>query len=1513
MSWLHRNRKNKSGERIDFKFSNFQLIQAPKGWDKLFVSIISVETGKTISKSSKALVRNGSCQWTETLSESIWISQEDTSKEMEENLFKFVVSMGSARSGILGEATVNMTGYMNSRASAAVLLPLKKCNHGTILQVKIQCSTPRSKPRNEEFKKKNSHVENLNEDCNDMDIKSDGSARTSSRSIGSSSSKDMGSASHLGEPESKETSFSALGSRHSSDSLEGSVGRENFSPRNLLNSDGYNPNGRQDSPSSQKSAPHGSYSVDDPSRSNNSSFNSRINGSGNLSQNHHQESGKTSSRAIATSSLKNPGSSKNLLETAEDTIEELRAEAKMWERNARKLMLDLDILRKECSDQSKNQANLEMELSAAYTECDGLKKEVEQLKLMLEESILKQATTDVTTFQANVTQIQKELEDEIKFQKESNDDLALQLKRSQESNIELVSVLQELEETIEEQKVEIDNFSALQLKLSETENSIQGKLEENRGLALQLEQLQESEKNLQINVRLLEQTLEDKSHELEIEQSLNSRILHDIQDRETEYKCKLSAKEAEITSLEAKLSESLDERHQDEMGLENEGNPNLIGEIAALKEKVQELEMDCNELTDENLELLFKLKGLKNNTTGRETSCDFLSTERPAKSFASSESDVSKVKPTLYHLEEELKKKINGEDQPAAFETSQLFSELIKQLQMAFSLVKRPWHNISSHGCEYDRDNLGELNSTCMIAEKGQAEAVLIYLVELNKLLEAKIMECVVLKHDEIEIRKSNKHVMEVQDGMEDFLLKENKFSLLIQKLESLKMELEIKVEDLSKELTEKIEEIVKLESNLLLKEEEIVVLRQCESKLEAQVSDLQKENVQLKREMDILVKESNITSKCLDDLQKELMVLGNSVDSHVSANKILERKSSELESGKGDVELHLFEVEQENIQLSERISGLEAQLRYLTDEKESSRLEIENSRVFTMNLQDEIARLGIEMETQKVNLKQKLQDMQNRWSEAQDECEYLKRANPKLQATAESLMEECSSLQQSNGELRKQKSNLHEHCMHLEAELRESRKRFADCSERVEGLEENFSSMLEEFASREKILTLELDVLLQDNRKHKEKLILEETLLNQMYLDKTDEVEKLQREVDHLTQQIYATHDERERIASNAVHEVSSLREDNAKLECALQEVQSKVKWTENALKTIQTESEMKVQSLMDELAAAKQSREMLLADHERMLKSFENYKSSGEKFNTTVNDLELKLTFSEYERQQLVEETASLKAQLQKIACLQDEVVDLKKELNAAKYEKVKLEASLKSISGDCEELKAEKISYIEKISILQKALSEVEECKRGRVALEEKILRMEGDLHAKEALCSQDAELKNELSRIKRTNTQFQRKIQQLDEEKDEWLKRAQAFEEELNLLKEENPGKGDNAVDSFNKGAYVGVDLLSKIQLLENELAEAWEANSMYKVQLKRVLSEGRQADAGRKSMAEGEVVAKERYERTKSSLETELRDLQDRYFNMSLKFAEVEAQREELVMKLKTSKSGKRWF
>ncbi|RWW09812.1 hypothetical protein GW17_00026683 [Ensete ventricosum] len=132
---LHRHRSDRFGEKVEFKLSNLQAIKVPRGWDKLFLSIVSVDSGKMIAKTGKSTVRSGNCQWTGT--ESIWVFQDNASKELEECHFKIVVSPASARSIILGEVTLNVADYLGKEESSPLFLPLKKCESGTTLQVKI--------------------------------------------------------------------------------------------------------------------------------------------------------------------------------------------------------------------------------------------------------------------------------------------------------------------------------------------------------------------------------------------------------------------------------------------------------------------------------------------------------------------------------------------------------------------------------------------------------------------------------------------------------------------------------------------------------------------------------------------------------------------------------------------------------------------------------------------------------------------------------------------------------------------------------------------------------------------------------------------------------------------------------------------------------------------------------------------------------------------------------------------------------------------------------------------------------------------------------------------------------------------------------------------------------------------------------------------------------------------------------------------------------------------------------
>lgn len=1299
----------------------------------------------------------------------------------------------------------------------------------------------------------------------------------------SSPSQDFTVPSNQGKYDSEESSHSEPSLHHISNPVEGYKKGEHLNSGDDLNSNnGHIPRRRHVGASPRRSSSsQDEYFPDDRSLSSQSSCNSGII----CSRMDLQSGGKGSDAASSV----NAGS-KDLLEAAEGTIDELRAEAKMWERNARKLMLDLDMLRNEFLDQSKKQADLAAEMSASYAERDGLKKEIELLKLSLEESTVKQRGTDGSTFQSEgLTHIQKELEREIKYQQESNANLALQLRRSQESNIQLVSVLQELEEIIEQQKAEIENLSQLQSKYpTDIESPNEQNLEDNKCLSLHLQQLQESEKRLQMNVELLEKALDDKTKELKNEQSLNRQSLLNV---EREYKHKLCDKDDEI----AKLLKSIRERQSETLVQNDATNVDLVREIESLKEKVQELERDCNELTDENLELLLKLKESKNGSFEKVGSFSSVSSEFPTKS-ASVGSEVSDVEPQIYDIE--LNKKLT-EDQGIAHEASQLFVELLKQIEVGFHRLMKPilgnYSSAVSKKYEYLHDNLVNLTKKDMQNSKLCAESIAKYFFELNNLLDERMTEFEeIFKYDKLEIQNKNVVIAESEKNLKDYILK-------IQEHESARAELEADYANMLTELSQKVSEIEKLEADLLSKEAESITLIHNQRELEVQISDLEMRKNQLEENYQTAQMESSVTSKCMDDLRNDLAVLGSSLDSHVSANKILERKTSELEIEKRGLECKIIELEQERLQLQERVSSLDIQVRQLKEENEFYESELKDSESAIANLKIQIRSLELDMVAQESNLKQELHDTQDQLLETQRDCEFLRRDNQELHSSALRLGEECKILQTLNKELKKKELELHEQCSQLEAQFQESEESFCQFSKRIEALEENLASMLESFSLKEKILQSELDALLQENRTEKEKLNRQETLWDEKHLEMSSELKNMQEEAEFLTRQISAVVEEKKKVESEASSKISRLLADKTQLEKTLQEAYHKIELSESELNTVKEGSQREVQRLMSEVATSEQSQVLLKSEHKKLLKQMASYRKAEENLKTALNDLELKLTVSDYENQQLREENVHMKVQYRRIGELQDEVSYFKNKIEECRSEKENMEASLRTISGENETLRTEKMSGTERILSLQEEVSEFESCKQKRVALEEELLQMKDALLTKEALLVQKIDLEKELAEVKMANEQYQKKIYHLEEALAECSEKAQALEVHRKLMEEKcKCGMKDGNSSSAERS----------LEPNHNNLTEVLNMDNVDRIELQSFSSE---EQSSTKSTTGSPVVPRERYERTKSSLETELRDLRERYFHMSLRFAEVEAQREDLVMKIKTLKTGKRWF
>ncbi|XP_020587625.1 major antigen-like isoform X2 [Phalaenopsis equestris] len=1119
----------------------------------------------------------------------------------------------------------------------------------------------------------NSRLQSPTGSSRDMDNQSDSSNTTIYGSVVSFSSNLMPSAAVPSGAVNQDAASLASVSHSSSDSMENSAGRTNFSPKSSVNGGSHIV--RQDSADSHASATSSAGPVDDLNRSNPSSFNSRASGSS-IPPQWPEPTSQTAPHGHSGLQLRTSGSTKELLEAAEETIDELRDEARMWERHAQKLKIELEKLKRDCSFKSKQQAEADMELSAANNERDSLKSEVDQLRLSVTE--LKRILGDKENCNTeNMMRAQRQLEDELMFLRESNGTLTMQLNKSQEANVELVSILEELEETVEKQRLELANLSQIS---SISENG---------------------------------------------------------------------AETGNQTVMDAEVEESPQKEQNDapnsmEMVL-NQLNSDLIQEIEVLKAKLEELERDCTELTEENLELIYKLKELEKN--------------------------VKEVKES---------------------------GSNINQLQYQISFPEEQLHRKDLNGIIITESTL-----------------------EMDDLKK----KCAEL---EIELQNFKKNSIITTDfrTIDDDAFKEHQKNDLVE---------ELKLRN------------AKLEAEFLLKEKEIDTLETSMKELEDVISRIKREKIEVEETLAVAQRENIISSKCLDDVRNEMIILSGNMDTHLSVKKMFERKSSELEIRNQEQDLLVSQLEADNLQLSERISGLEAKLRYMRDEKETRRLEIEDYMSQIVDLKDEIAQERAEMEILKVEHKKMLQDAQKRLVEAQEESEVLKRSHSKLESTVESLTEECSLLKKQSEDLRRQKMEMHEQICRLEVVLRDLREQISGNLNKVVVLEEKLSLLHSDFTLKQESLVSQLESMLQESKDQEQKINKANVMLKQINYEQMVEVENLKQEICHLSTQVCSSQDEREKLSADAVREVSILRSNKNKLENDLHEVQSKVTLYETELHNLTRESNDKIVELVNSLNASKLNEEMLMNDVERMQRMAESFKSSEETFKRMVNELELELKASDYEKQQINEVVSGLKLQHQKVTQFQNEILNLKSSLEEEKCEREKLEGLLHSVSEECEELKAEKISFSEKISVLQKAL------------------------------------------------------LAQREEER---------LEEKVSIKVENEPNGNMERPQAQTKAA-----LESKIQSLQTELAEALEANNSYQMQINGLLSEKRsnRKEENCNYSDDGGIAAKADQSNKISSLETELKEMRERYLHMSLQYAEVEAQREELVMQLKSVKKEKKWF
>ncbi|TYG78935.1 hypothetical protein ES288_D02G101400v1 [Gossypium darwinii] len=144
MSRITKWKIEKSKVKVVFRLQ-FHATHIPQsGWDKLYISFVPADSGKTTAKTTKANVRNGTCKWADPIYETTRLLQDIKTKQFDEKLYKLVVAMGSSRSSLLGEATVNLSDYADASKPSVVSLPLLGCDSGATLHVTVQLLTSKT-------------------------------------------------------------------------------------------------------------------------------------------------------------------------------------------------------------------------------------------------------------------------------------------------------------------------------------------------------------------------------------------------------------------------------------------------------------------------------------------------------------------------------------------------------------------------------------------------------------------------------------------------------------------------------------------------------------------------------------------------------------------------------------------------------------------------------------------------------------------------------------------------------------------------------------------------------------------------------------------------------------------------------------------------------------------------------------------------------------------------------------------------------------------------------------------------------------------------------------------------------------------------------------------------------------------------------------------------------------------------------------------------------------------------
>ncbi|KDP25462.1 hypothetical protein JCGZ_20618 [Jatropha curcas] len=872
-----RNEKNKIKAVFKLQFHATQVTQL--NVDALVISVVPGDVGKPTARLEKGIFRDGTCGWEYPVYETVKFTRDSRTGKINERTYHFIVSTGSSKNSLVGEVSIDLANYAEATKSSTVSLPLKNSKSNGFLHVSIQ-KLHRNVDQRDGEETEDANIKIANSTLNTLLSNSDVEKGIKSNS---NEVRPLNNASHNSEVNGDCRTSS--GSDITMSSSESSSGLNTPRELGLRNNTVLQEPTTFLSSRSLNSAPH------KPSTK----------ASATIYEEHQQsqwEWSVDSDHGVITDDSMN--SSGNLARersqhTSDIEIEKLKAEIVTLTRQVDMSDLELQTLRKQIVKESKRGQDLSREVTVLKEERDVLKAECEKLKAF-QKRIEETKSKNKSQFDCGDPRaLLDEIRQELNYEKELNVNLRLQLRKTQESNAELILAVKDLEEIVEQKNKEMSDFSN---KSRSSYNAISRSDTDDDEEQKALEELVKEHRDAK-ETYLLEQKVMDLVSEIEI------------------YRRDKDELEIQIEQLALDYEILKQENHDMSYKLEQ----------SQLQEQLK-MQYECSSFTNIN-ELESQIESLENEL------------EKQSKEYSDSLLTIKELETHIKSLEDELEKQFQGFEADLEAVTSAKIMQEQRAIKAEEALRKTRWKNANT--AERLQEEFKKLSMQMASTFDANERVAMKALAEADELR---------LQKSQFEemLQQTNKDLLSVRDDYETKLHNiSSQLKLKMDKIEQMSMEIDDKSKQLESQKKHEEELVGSFSqeiSNLKSELEKLTIDNRMLSEQAEQKENMRVELEQLKasvKHTEELVQKGNIERNELEStlalmkkeaqkLTEELTRMKSLKDEKETTVNILQTEVETLKAQYNDMKDSHFEDELEKEKLRKQVFQLKGDVKKKED-----------------------------------------------------------------------------------------------------------------------------------------------------------------------------------------------------------------------------------------------------------------------------------------------------------------------------------------------------------------------------------------------------------------------------------------------------------------------------------------------------------------------------------------------------------------------------------------------------